>query len=67
MVQSTVAELGVNQTVVDVSSDIEKYIMDQTNSLGSRTFGLRYALGFISSSIDLTSVGLPAVQTMKSK
>ncbi|KAF1753453.1 hypothetical protein GCK72_020010 [Caenorhabditis remanei] len=65
MVQSTVAELGVNQTIVDVSSNIEKYIMDQTNALGSRTFGLRYALGFISSSIELPVVGVPVLKTMK--
>ncbi|CAI2352681.1 unnamed protein product [Caenorhabditis sp. 36 PRJEB53466] len=46
MVRDTITALGVNETVVDVNSDVDKFIMDKTNDEGSRTFGLHYALAF---------------------
>ncbi|CAL2043976.1 unnamed protein product [Caenorhabditis brenneri] len=65
MVQNTVATLGVNQTVVDVSDNVEKFIMDKTNALGSRTFGLEYALGFVPASVSIPGVTTAALSTIK--
>ncbi|PIC24487.1 hypothetical protein B9Z55_017812 [Caenorhabditis nigoni] len=65
MVQNTVAALGVNQTVVDISSNVETFIMDQTNALGSRNFGLKYALGFVPSSIGIPGLPIPDLKTIR--
>nr|pir protein F33E11.4 [imported] - Caenorhabditis elegans [Caenorhabditis elegans] len=62
MVQGTVTQLGVTQTVVDITSNVEKFIMDQTNAMGSRTFGLHYALGFVPSMFNFSTVSVPSLK-----
>lgn len=63
MVQGTVTQLGVTQTVVDITSNVEKFIMDQTNAMGSRTFGLHYALGFVPSMFNFSTVSVPSLKS----
>lgn len=65
MIRNTISQLGVNQTVVDVTNNVENYIVNTTNALGSRSFGLKYAMAFQPHSLQIAQY--PVFQTLKGK
>ncbi|CAB3398654.1 unnamed protein product [Caenorhabditis bovis] len=60
MVNNTVQALGTTNIKVDGARDVDRFIIDKINKIGSRTFGLHYALAF-----DPQQIVVPVFNTTK--